>query len=55
MAWDIVKNMLFVGILYMVIPFLVIGVLWSQLAKWRSSRQPRDRADGLSSRSGEAD
>jgi hypothetical protein len=55
MAWDILKNMLFVGTLYMVIPVLIIGALWSLIARWRARQPARNRAaDGPSGSSGEA-
>jgi hypothetical protein len=46
MAWDILQNMLFVGTLYMVVPILIIGALWSLIAKWRARRPAHDRAAG---------
>ena len=38
MAWDILKNILFVGILFMVIPYLVAAAIWAQVMKWRAEK-----------------
>jgi hypothetical protein len=46
MAWDILKNMLFVGTLYMVVPVLIIGALLSLIGKLRARRPAHDRAAG---------
>ena len=46
MTWDILKNILFVGILFMVIPYLVAAAIWAQVMKWRSERDfPTARKD----------
>ena len=38
MAWDILKNILFVGILFMVIPYLAAAAIWAQAMKWRAEK-----------------
>jgi hypothetical protein len=43
MAWDIVKNILFVGILYMVVPYLIVAAIWAQVMKMRSDRDSAGR------------
>ena len=38
MAWDILWNILFVGVLFMVIPYLVVAAIWAQVMKWRADK-----------------